>query len=327
MSIYSDFNDIEADISSHSHEPLTKLEKKRIAKTIYTKLSPVKKRGGFIAASVAAIALSAIVVTSPTIANMPLVAGFLEDWIPGEEQDFTAYKNPIGITATTANGELTLNEVIVDYDKLLISSTFVKADGFDYSYKYQVVPDIYIDGQKVEVVNTSAQSIEQNSSMFTVYSEITLAAPLDSSELNLEVVYGRMLTDSEADPIEGVKLSEAWTFDVTANQLAVQEETIVSTPAITIPTFDGGSFVIDKVVRTPISTTLYFSSSSEGSALDIQLVDAEGNVYSWDMASHEDDGSGIFSFSGASFVDKELAVQVRDMTTGDNIGDKVVIPE
>lgn len=327
MSIYSDFNDIEADISSHSHEPLTKLEKKRIAKTIYTKLSPVKKRGGFIAASVAAIALSAIVVTSPTIANMPLVAGFLEDWIPGEEQDFTAYKNPIGITATTANGELTLNEVIVDYDKLLISSTFVKADGFDYSYKYQVVPDIYIDGQKVEVVNTSAQSIEQNSSMFTVYSEITLAAPLDSSELNLEVVYGRMLTDSEADPIEGVKLSEAWTFDVTANQLAVQEETIVSTPAITIPTFDGGSFVIDKVVRTPISTTLYFSGSSEGSALDIQLVDAEGNVYSWDMASHEDDGSGIFSFSGASFVDKELAVQVRDSHTGDNIGDKVVIPE
>lgn len=327
MSIYSDFNDIEADISSHSHEPKTKLEKKRIAKTIYTKLSPVKKRGGFIAASVAAIALSAIVVTSPTIANMPLVAGLLEDWIPGEEQDFTAYKNPIGITATTANGELTLNEVIVDYDKLLISSTFVKADGFDYSYKYQVVPDIYIDGQKVEVVNTSAQSIEQNSSMFTVYSEITLAAPLDSSELNLEVVYGRMLTDSEADPIDGVKLSEAWIFDVTANQLAVQEETIVSTPAITIPTFDGGSFVIDKVVRTPISTTLYFSGSSEGSALDIQLVDAEGNVYSWDMASHEDDGSGIFSFSGASFVDKELAVQVRDSHTGDNIGDKVVIPE
>lgn len=327
MSIYSDFNDIEADISSHSHEPLTKLEKKRIAKTIYTKLSPVKKRGGFIAASVAAIALSAIVVTSPTIANMPLVAGFLEDWIPGEEQDFTAYKNPIGITATTANGELTLNEVIVDYDKLLISSTFVKADGFDYSYKYQVVPDIYIDGQKVEVVNTSAQSIEQNSSMFTVYSEITLAAPLDSSELNLEVVYGRMLTDSEADPIDGVKLSEAWIFDVTANQLAVQEETIVSTPAITIPTFDGGSFVIDKVVRTPISTTLYFSGSSEGTALDIQLVDAEGNAYSWDMASHEDDGSGIFSFSGASFVDKELAVQVRDSHTGDNIGDKVVIPE
>lgn len=327
MSLYSDFNDIESDITSQNHEPLTKLEKKRIAKTIYTKLSPVKKRGGFIAASVAAIALSAIVVTSPTIANMPLVAGFLEDWIPGEEQDFTAYKNPIGITATTANGELTLNEVIVDYDKLLISSTFVKADGFDYSYKYQVVPDIYIDGQKVEVVNTSAQSIEQNSSMFTVYSEITLAAPLDSSELNLEVVYGRMLTDSEADPIDGVKLSEAWTFDVTANQLAVQEETIVSTPAITIPTQDGGSFVIDKVVRTPISTTLYFSGSSEGTALDIQLVDAEGNAYSWDMASHEDDGSGIFSFSGASFVDKELAVQVRDMTTGDNIGDKVVIPE
>lgn len=327
MSLYSDFNDIEADITSQNQEPLTKLEKKRIAKTIHTKLSPAKKRGGFIAASVAAIALSAIVITSPTIANMPLVAGLLEDWIPGEEQDFTAYKNPIGITATTANGELTLNEVIADYDKLLISSTLIKADDFEYSHKYQVVPDIYIDGQKVEVVNTSAQSIEQNSSMFTVYSEVTLAAPLDSTELNLEVVYERMLTDSEVDPIDGVKLSEAWTFDVTANQLAVQEETIVSTPAITIPIFDGGSFVIDKVVRTPISTTLYFSGSSEGSALDIQLVDAEGNVYSWDMASHEDDGSGIFSFSGASFVDKELAVQVRDSHTGDNLGDKIIIPE
>lgn len=327
MSLYSDFNDIDANIDSPETNSLTKLEKKRIQKRIQKKLSPVKRRGGFIAASVAAIALSAIVVTSPTIANMPLVAGLLEDWMPGENQDFTEYKNPIGITATTENGELTLNEVIVDYDKILISSTFVKPDDFSYSIRYQMVPDIYMNGEKLEVTNTAAQSIEQNSSMYTVYSEVGLASPLDSAELDLEIVYARMLTPNESDPIDGVRLSDPWKFDVNASQLAVQENTVVSTPSLTVPALDGGSFVVDKVIRTPISTTIYFSESTVGSELDIQLVDSQGTVYAWDGSLMEDDGTGMFSFSGVSFVDKELFIQAREYFTGDRLGEKLAIPE
>ncbi|WP_342526749.1 DUF4179 domain-containing protein [Chryseomicrobium sp. FSL W7-1435] len=327
MSLYSDFNDIDAEITTHDNKSLTKLEKKRIKKRIQKKLSPAKRRVGFIAASVAAIALSAIVVTSPTIANMPLVAGLLEDWKPGENQDFTEYKNPIGITATTENGELTLNEVIVDYDKILISSTFVKPDDFSYSHRYQMLPDIYMNGEKLEVTNTAAQSIEQNSSMYTVYIEVGLAAPLDSAELDLEIVYARMLTPDESDPIDGVRLSEPWKFDVNANQLAVQENTVVSTPSITVPALDGGSFVVDKVIRTPISTTIYFSESTVGSELNIQLVDAEGNAYSWDNAYIEDDKTGMFSFSGVSFVDKELFIQAREYYPDNKLGELVAIPE
>lgn len=91
-----------------------------------------------------------------------------------------------------------------------------------------------------------------------------------------------MLTPDESDSIDGVQLSDPWKFDVNASQLAVQENTVVSTPTITVPALDGGSFVVDKVIRTPISTTIYFSESTVGSELDIQLVDSQGTVYAWD---------------------------------------------
>lgn len=324
MSLYSDFNDIEADVSIYENESLTKLESKRITKRIHSKLNPSKRLKSFNGVVAASVVLVAALVTSPTIANMPLVAGLLEDWETGEEVDWTPYKNTIGLTSVTENGELTVNEVIVDYDKLLISSTLVKVDSFDYSYQYQLVPDIYIGGRQVDV-NTSAQSIEQNSTMYSVYSEVGLASPIDPAELEIELVYQRILTPNEDDPINGVELSEPWTFTVNANQLAVQEKTIISTPALVVPTLDGGSFVIDKVIRTPISTTIEYSNSTLGTETDVQLVDAEGNIYNWQSGSHEDDGTGMFSFPGASFVDKELFVEVR--THDGDIGERIAVPE
>ena len=309
MSIYKDLNDIEFDFTAYEVEPFSKLEKKRVQKMVVKKLKLNKRRTGFSIGAAAVLAIGLLTVNHQTIANMPFVAGILEDWGQAEKVDWTPYKNVIGATSSTNMGELTLNEVIVNYDKIIISATFVKNEDTPFSYRHQFMPSVLIDGVAVQTEGTAAQSIEQNSTMFTIYNQITLKEPISAADFDLQIIYDRMLTPKKEFG-EGEQLSEPFIFDITASQLAIQKETKVHDVNKKVTLTNGEQFIIDQIITTPISTKIYYSGALEDKAPNITLYDEDGNSYYWHSSHADDDGTGIIDFSGVSFVDKEMFLQV-----------------
>lgn len=307
MSIYKEFNEVLIDLSEYDVSPLTNYEKKRVQKLVKKKLKLVKPYKGMgVAAAVLAIGLLAM--NHQTIANMPFIAGVLEDWQVTEQVDWTPYKTVIGETHTTAMGDLTVNEVIVDYDKIMISATFDKDEATDFSYRYQLIPTVLINGEKIETKGASAQSIAQNSSMYTIYNEVRLAKPVAAAEFDVQITYGHLHTP-QTKTLEGEVLQEPWVFDIKASQLTVQKETTVHEVQQTIHLENGEQLVIERILTTPISTTIFYSGLSSDHSPNILLFDAEGNRYRWQAAYGEDDGSGAIEYTGASFVDRELFLQ------------------
>lgn len=311
MNVYKALNDLEIDLTEFDVTLLTSLEKHRIKKIAVKKLKLKRNWAGLQVGAAAVLAVGLVSFNSQTIANMPFVAGLLEQWNQEEQLDWTPYKTVIGEASETTIGKMTLNEVIIDYDSVWISSTFEKVDGFDFSYLYQISPTLYINGEKVETFGSGMQSIERNSSMFSIYNEVKLKEPIQNEQVNLEIVFDRIHSRYINNP-EGEALQEPWSFNASVSQGAVQAETVIKEPMQTIMLGNGESIVIEKIVLTPISTTIYYSGFDKLNELDVNLylVDAFGNEYSWNTGNH-DDTVGIFEYKGANFVGKQLFVQQR----------------
>lgn len=319
--MYKEFNEIEMDLTEYGEQPLTKLEQKRLKHRIVKQL-PRRRRRGYGVGVAAILAISLVVFNHQTIANMPFVADVLEDWRTEQEVDWVNYKNAVGQTMTTQLGALTVNEVLIDYDKVLVSATLQTTENLAFSYRHQLLPTILVEGQSVEIIGGNAQSIEQNNEMFTIYNEIKLSRPIEAAEVSMQLSYNRILTPDTEQRL-GELLAEPWTFDLVATQLAVQQKTINHTINQRIELLNGQSLVIDRIVTTPISTTIYYSDSNFNQSPDISLYDIDGKRYHWQSASSEDDGSGVLDFPGASFVGKQMYMEVSK--DGEKISDRILV--
>ncbi|KOY83504.1 DUF4179 domain-containing protein [Lysinibacillus macroides] len=308
MGMYKDFNDITIDTTEFEEQPLTKLEQKRLKRRIVKQLPRKRRRIGYRLGTVAILALSIVIFQHQSIANMPFVASLLEEWRQDKAVDWGDYKNVVGQTVTTQFGALTVNEVLLDYDKILVSATLQPADKQAFSYRHQLLPTISIDGQPIDDVGYSAQSIEQNDAMFTIYSEIKLPQPVDAAQVSIQLSYNRMLLPNGTQPF-GQLLEEPWTFNVVATQAAVQQQTKEYPIQQPITLADGQSLTVERIVTTPISTTIYYSNASQKP--DFALFDKNGERYMWDSATHEDDGSGILHFPGAFFSKQALYIGTK----------------
>lgn len=324
MSIYKELNEIVIDLCEFDVSPLTNYEKKRVQKLVKKKLKLVKSHKG-LGVAAATLAIGLLAMNHQTIANMPFIAALLEDWQVTEQVDWSPYKTVIGETRTTEMGDLTLNEVIVNYDKIMISATFKKNEATTFSYRHQLIPTVIINGEKVEREGAAAQSIEQNSSMYTIYNEVTLAEPVADVDFDIQIMYDEMHTP-QTKTLEGETLEQPWVFDIKASQLTVQNETTVHNLHQTIQLQNGEQFLIDQIVTTPISTTIFYSGLSSDRPPNINLFDTVGNRYHWNSAYGNDDGTGEIHYTGASFVESELYIQVFSNSTEDDaISEKVKI--
>jgi len=324
MGIYKELNEIEIDLEEFEEATFTKLEKKRVQKRVKKKLKLVKPNKG-VGVAASALVIGLLVMNHQTIANMPFIAALLEDWGGTEQADWSSYKTVIGETRTTEMGDLTLNEVIVNYDKIMISATFEKNEATAFSYRHQLMPTVIINGKKVETEGTAAQSIARNSSMYTIYNEIKLAEPVAAANFDVQITYDKMHT-AQTKTLEGETLEQPWVFDIKASQLTVQNETTVHDLHQTIQLQNGDKLVINQIVTTPISTTIFYSGLSSDRSPNINLFDAEGNRYHWDSAYGDDDGTGEIYYKGTSFVESELYIQVFSTSTEDDaISEKVKI--
>jgi hypothetical protein len=316
MSIFKELNDVRLDISEFDELPLSESEQKRILKNVQTKIHPRKQKQkwlGIGAAVVAACTLSlALTFDKGTIANMPFVSEPIEKYINEIDiPDYSAYKTTIGEMKENSIGKLTLNEVMIDHQKLLLSATFEPADGVKFDYQTFIKPTIKVNGREYEVT-TGGQSIELNESMFTIYNDINFSEEITSDEVNIEISYDSMRYHLEDEQI----IKQPWKFDVKVSQAKLLAEKKVYEMDQTITLNNGELVTIDKVVTTPISTTIYYDlsqSSSENIYFNIQTED--GKQKESHMSAFTSNKSGdvsVIRFNGLTMTDTKIFLIARN---------------
>lgn len=306
MSIYKDLNDINTDISEFQEIPLSDIEKKRIMKGFKKKITPRKQKKKWLGASVAIIAcvLSlSLTLDKGTIASMPFVGGIVEKYInQNETLDYSSYKTAIGETAENVRGKLTLNEVMLDDQRLILSATFEPANGVKFDYETFLAPKVKINGQDFSVT-TGGESIELNDDMFTIYNDIDLSKTIETEDVHIEISY-----DTWRHKLQDFEIIEQpWTFDVQVSQANLLAEKKVFELNKLITLNNGEKVTIEKVVSTPISTTVYYDlSQSKSENIYFRIKSEEGKTEQFSSTVTSNDNLGDVSFvrfNGFTFED------------------------
>jgi len=296
MSLYKDLNDVNLNLREFQEIAITDVEHVRITKRFKKKSSSHKQKKKWLGASVAVVAVFVVSFSLTTntgiIASMPFVSGIVEKYMqPNQNTDFSAYKTAIGETAENERGKLTLNEVMLDDRQLVLSATFEPADGVIFDYQTHIAPKVKINGQDYSVT-TGGESIELNDSMFTIYSDIVLSKAIDTENVHIEISYetwSHMLQDSEV-------IEQPWKFDVDVSQenLLAEKKVIELNKLVTLT--NGDRVTIEKVVSTPISTTIYYDLSQSKSE-DIRFAIKSDNGLNTFSSSYNSTDIGEVSYA------------------------------
>jgi Domain of unknown function (DUF4179) len=281
MTIYQKLNELNMDLEQYEEQDLSHFEKKQWEKRVrkkFKKQSPSKGRK-FVGVAAAMLLATGISLSTGivSIANMPFVGETIEKYLnQNESLDFSSYKTTIGQTAENEKGKLTLNEVMIDGGRLLISSTYEPADGIDFHHKMHPMPKVKMNGKDL-TSSTGGQSIELNNSMFTVYNEVQLKEIPMGEKIQFHIEYDRL--DLE------LKMNQPWVFDieVPTEKLAANSKTITLDQNIQLD--NGRSIKLEKMTVTPISTVLYYDWPGEENHIAFKIVSESGTEILPDMVS------------------------------------------
>ncbi|MCL1701435.1 DUF4179 domain-containing protein [Lysinibacillus sp. Bpr_S20] len=214
-----------------------------------------------------------IVVLLLIVATCVLVFYFLFN----KDLNFDAYKTVVGKTTETSLGRLTLNEIIIDDNQILLNATFKPVKDLNFDYQIFFFPQVFVNGKEFTVRN-GGQSIQQSDKTYTIYSSVKLSELPEEQTLNLDIRYNDWNGEK--------KIDEPWEFQVEASQEQLQEDRKIFPVEKKVKLLDGQEITIEKVVSTPISTTIYFSSENSllNEALHFKIQSATGESWPFNLA-------------------------------------------
>jgi len=342
MSIYDELNDVKLDLAEYEEEPLTEIERKRWAKRAAEKVGNVQTRRVIIARKritrgVVAAAVVLVLVVGATLpagqqalAKLPFVANLLEGFVGyGQDVDYSAYKTQVGETTENEFGRLTLNEIIVDTDRLLITSTLEPSNKLKIAEDNTLWMDakVTINGRSDLQENSggSGSGSDGENGVYTTYQSIPLSEIPDSDQLHIKIEYNRM---SWWHPENMPKVpSEPWTFEVETSRAALLAKTHTIEVNRTVDLINGERIVIEKVVSGPISTLVYYDRTlqpDEDSKLwmyGFRLVSDSGEDVQEVEGAWTAEGSGYSRFMDVDLSEKNYSLIPYDGTKEMDLGE------
>ena len=200
----------------------------------------------------------------------------------GQEKavDFNDYKTVVNDTTENTIGKMTLNEVMVDDNQLLLNATFEPVNDVAFDEQLFFFPQVQVNGRDYTVRNRG-QSVKKQESNYTIYSSIQVSELPKEEVLTLTISYNQWNIDT---PIE-----KPWNFNVKASQKQLQKDKKVFTINQTFTLKNGNEVTIKKVVSTPISTTVYYDAAEKSSELAFKITSASGKSWLWHSGFTIDD--------------------------------------
>ncbi|MEY9972504.1 hypothetical protein ABH966_002879 [Lysinibacillus sp. RC46] len=194
-----------------------------------------------------------------------------------KDLNFEAYKTVIDKTTENSLGRLTLNEIIIDDNQILLNATFKPVKGLNFDYQIFFFPQVFVNGKEFTVRN-GGQTVQQSDKTYTIYSSVKLSELPEDKILNLDIRYNDWNGEK--------KIDEPWEFQVEASQEHLQEDRKVFPVEKKVKLLDGQEITIEEVVTTPISTTIYFHSEKSllNEALHFKIQSVTGESWAFNVA-------------------------------------------
>ncbi|WP_172253171.1 DUF4179 domain-containing protein [Saccharibacillus deserti] len=348
MSIYDELNGIKLDLAEYDEEPLAEEERKKWAERAVRKLNGYgqggirrrrqKRAAKWIAAAAAAAAVLAGV-TFPAgqaaLARFPFVAGLLESFAGyGQEVDYSAYKTQIGETTENAFGKLTLNEIIVDTDRVLITSTLEPSKEMNVEKDDVIWLDatVTVNGRSdLQASGGSGSGSDGEDGTYTTYQNIPLSEIPGGEKLNIKIQYDRISWWNQED--KPTTPPEPWTFDIQTSRSALLAKTDVIELNRTVDLINGEQIVIEKVISSPVSTLVYYERTKpkkSGSKLymyGFRMISDTGEEVQqgegeWSIAE-----GGYARYAAVDLTQGDYSLIPYDGTKGQDLGEAVPIRE
>lgn len=286
-------NETRVDLNEYSEEELNDIEKMKLKQGIKQRMGKKKSNQG----KKIAIA-SSILVLSMAIINSEVIADQIERLISKNPIDnFENYKganangytNIIDQTVTNNGLAITINEVIFDYDEIIIMYT-MSGENID-TQSLHITPKIYIDGKKVEIDGVSGTYSDKDANL----KQVTLKPRVPISKVgkfDMRVVIG----GKEDFPQDALIKNGKWKYNFEVSNEAMKNATKEFDIHNKITLQDGINVTIEKVVTTPISTTVEIKSDNipqevvENLMIECKVEDSESKTLESISSNHSYDG-------------------------------------
>lgn len=280
--IYEILNEVDVDMNNYNKEEFNDIEKRKIYNNF--KKSIKKKRSYKKIASLAATAVVSISLLGTSLGTNVYagIHSFFYDIsnMLNIEKNLDDYKTVVNKSVTKNGLTLQLNEVILDNDELIVSSTTTYDKGFEESGVIWGC-NIYINGKRVNNGSGgSAAKIDENTIQEVIASTIKGEY---NGNLDIKIVYSNPL-------INGKTIKGKWEFAFTTNG----DELRLDTKEIELDTSfileNGQKVTLYKFTSNNLGQKIYSKTDTKGTEYDLILKgqDNLGNEISFYLSSTED---------------------------------------
>lgn len=254
--IYSLLNDVETNISSYAVEELTDGEKRKMLKKINQILgndkgSTTKRRNyAAIAACAATIILIAgtISLNDGVYATAKSIAWQIGDFL-GVEKNLQDYTTVIGTEKTDKGYTIKLNEIILDEDQLIVSSS-VKSQEKLSAGGLMPFAEVYVNGKQVSVAAGGGSKFIDDYTEESVL-DYELEDIDTNGRLDIELVYTGILKDDKE-----AKGDWRFHFEADGAKLAMDTTRIALNNSFPLP--NGSKLVLTEYTSNDLGQKVYF---------------------------------------------------------------------
>lgn len=255
--IYSILNDLDAEVNTCNREELTKGEKNRMKRQIKNITGANRKvnnkRKGYVAiaacTAVIAIAVGSITFNDAAYAAAKSIAWRIGDFL-GIEKDLQDYTTVVGTTKTYKGYAITLNEVILDKDQLVVSSSVQSKEKISAGRAFTEFANVYINGK---VVSVAAGGSSRNVDDYTHESVVNYELDnVDTSgSLDIQIIYSGILKEEEE--IEG-----KWDFRFTTDGAKLAADTTRIALNRKFELSNGSKVILTEYTSNNVGQKIYF---------------------------------------------------------------------
>ncbi|WP_276619489.1 DUF4179 domain-containing protein [Syntrophomonas wolfei] len=302
--IYDLLNDTQVVLDDKYDMTLTKAETKKMKSNFKKSInsSAYKKAVSVAAAVILTVGILGTPLASYAYENVNLIVSNIASYL-GIEKNLDDYSTVVNQAITRDGLTIQLNEVILDTDQLVVSTTARSDEKIEKGY-IGMDSLIYINGKRI---NGGASGSSQSIDDYTV--EEVINHQLDNADLSGDLDVKIMLLSAE---VNGDTRRGPWVFEFKTNgdQLALDTHEIKLDYAFTLD--NGQRIALEKYTSNDLGQKIYYSKNRQGTSYDIALQgkDDLGNKVEFFM-THEEDGKGIFKLST---IDGNLNDDARVLT-------------
>ncbi len=266
-SIYHLLNDVQVALDDYDQEALSSIEKKRICRSFYkTKKNTLKYKPVYRKAAAAAVIIAMSVALLGTNLSayayqttqqvIYSIGGYL-----GIEKNLDSYRTVLS-QAKTKNGlTVQLNEVILDNDELLVSTTITSDEKSELGCVLS--GRVFINGQTMDSASGgSAKPLDEYTTEQVTASY--LGARNLEGDLDMKIVFNSALIDEKTK-------KGPWTFEFTTNGDELAQSTLEIPLHNSFQLENGQKVRLEKYTSNALGQKIYFAKEPANTTYDLAL--------------------------------------------------------